>query len=136
MSQVVGVSPGLILLPAREYVWELKNRLEIKIPNKGLISENLAEGDLAFGVKIIGEDEFLVFDEGMLSLWEVPRILFARKLYPQLEANQAFNVTTLEIVDDEITIYGEIMLYLSATRRPEPNEPNVLECKDKMINEV
>ena len=30
-------------------------------------------------------------------------------MYPQLEANQAFNVTTLEINDNEITIYGEVI---------------------------
>jgi len=109
MNQVVGVAPGLILLPAREYVWELKKRMEIKIPNKGLISEHLQPGELTEGVKIVGEDEFLVFDDNMLSLWEVPRILFAHKLYPQLEINQAFNVTTLEINDNEITIYGEVI---------------------------
>ena len=34
------------------------------------------------------------------------------------------------------TIYGEITLYVSTTRRPEPNEPNVIECKDKMLNEI
>jgi len=109
MNQVVGVAPGLILLPAREYVWELKKRLEIKIPNEGFISEYLQQGELAPGVKILGEDEFLVFEDNLLSLWEIPRILFARKLYPQLEANQAFNVTTLALNGTDITIYGEII---------------------------
>jgi hypothetical protein len=109
MNQVVGVSPGLILLPAREYVWELKKRVEIKIPNEGLISEHLQPEELAKGVKIVGDDAFLVFDDNMLSLWEIPRILFAYKLYPQLEANQAFNVTTLEVGDNDITIYGEVI---------------------------
>ena len=109
MNQVVGISPGLILLPAREYVWELKKRVEIKIPNKGLISEHLHPEELAEGVKIVGEDAFIIFDDNMLSLWEIPRILFAHKLYPQLEANQAFNVTTLAVSDSEITIYGEVI---------------------------
>ncbi|KKN15291.1 hypothetical protein LCGC14_0987500 [marine sediment metagenome] len=109
MNQVVGISPGLILLPAREYVWELKKRVEIKIPNEGLISEHLQPEELAEGVKIVGDDAFIVFDDNMLSLWEIPRILFAHKLYPQLEANQAFNVTTLAVSDSEITIYGEVI---------------------------
>lgn len=109
MSRVVGVSPGLILLPAREYVWELKKRVEIKIPNEGLISDSLKSGELAEGVKIVGDDEFLVFGDNLLSLWEIPRILFAHKLYPQLEENQAFNVTTLEIDGEFVTIYGEII---------------------------
>jgi hypothetical protein len=109
MGRAVGVSPGLILLPAREYIWELKNRVEIKIPNGGLISEHLQSEMLATGVKIGGEDEFLVFGENLLSLWEIPRILFACKLYPQLKANQALNVMTLEMDDNEITIYGEII---------------------------
>ncbi len=109
MNQVVGISPGLILLPAREYVWELKRRVEIKIPNEGLISDHLQPDELSKGVKIVGDDEFLVFDDNMLSLWEIPRILFAHKLYPQLETNQAFNVTTLEVSDNEITIYGEVI---------------------------
>jgi len=115
MNQVVGISPGLILLPAREYVWELKNRVEIKIPNEGLISEHLQSDELSEGVKIVGDDAFLVFDDNMLSLWEIPRILFARKLYPQLEANQAFNVTTLAVSDSEITIYGEVIESVEAT---------------------
>ncbi len=109
MNQVVGISPGLILLPAREYVWELKKRVEIKIPNEGLISEHLQPEELAEGVKIVGDDAFIVFDDNMLSLWEIPRILFAHKLYPQLEAKQAFNVTTLAVSDGEITIYGEVI---------------------------
>jgi hypothetical protein len=109
MNQVVGISPGLILLPAREYVWELKKRVEIKIPNKGLISDHLQPDELSKGVKIVGDDEFLVFDDNLLSLWEIPRILFAHKLYPQLETNQAFNVTTLDVSDSEITIYGEVI---------------------------
>ncbi len=109
MNQVVGISPGLILLPAREYVWELKRRVEIKIPNAGLISDHLQPDELAKGVKIVGDDAFLVFDDNMLSLWEIPRILFAHKLYPQLETNQAFNVTTLEVSEGEVTIYGEVI---------------------------
>jgi len=109
MNQVVGVAPGLILLPAREYVWELKKRMEIKIPNEGLISEHLKSGELSEGVKIVGDDEFLVFDDNMLSLWEIPRILFAHKLYPALETTQAFNITTLEVSANEITIYGEVI---------------------------
>jgi len=109
MNQVVGVSPGLILLPAREYVWELKQKVEIKIPNDGLISMLLQPDALAPGVKIAGEDEFIVFDDDLLSLWEIPRILFALKRYPQLEANQALNVVTLEVSGNEITIYGEVI---------------------------
>ncbi len=109
MTQVVGVSPGLILLPALEYVWELKKRVEIKIPNEGLISDLLKSKDLAPGVKIEGEDEFLVFADNLLSLWEIPRILFAHKLYPALEENQALNITTLEVLDNELKIYGEII---------------------------
>jgi hypothetical protein len=109
MNQVVGVSPGLILLPAREYVWELKQRVEIKIPNDGRISMHLQPDALAPGVTIAGEDEFIVFDDDLLSLWEIPRILFALKLYPQLEANQALNVVTLAVRDGEITIYGEVI---------------------------
>ena len=92
MNQVVGVSPGLLLLPAREYVWKLNKRVEIKIPNEGLISDSLKPGELAEGVKIVGNDEYLVFGDNLLSLWEIPRILFAHKLYPQLDENQAFNV--------------------------------------------
>ena len=118
MNQVVGISPGLILLPAREYVWELKNRVEIKIPNEGLISEHLQPDELSEGVKIVGDDAFLVFDDNMLSLWEIPRILFARKLYPQLEANQAFNVTTLEVSEGEITIYGEVIESVEVEETP------------------
>ncbi len=109
MNQVAGISPGLILLPAREYVWSLKKRLEIKIPNEGLISDHIRPEELAKGVRITGKDNFLVFEDNLLSLWEIPRILFAHRLYPQLEANQAFNITTLEISDDKIIIYGEII---------------------------
>lgn len=34
------------------------------------------------------------------------------------------------------TNYGEITLYVQGTKRTVPNDPNVLECKDKMINEI
>jgi hypothetical protein len=113
MGQPVrGVAPGFLLLPAREYRWELKNRVEIRVPLKGSINELLGSKTLVDGVKIAGDDEFAVIEEDLLYLWEIIRVLFAKAEYPELRDNECLNVVTLERHDDELILYGEIITSL------------------------
>lgn len=110
MGQAVrGVAPGFLLLPAREYKWELKNRAEIRIPIEGKISALLEPGALEEGVKIEGDDTFVIFDEGLFSLWETVRVLFATSLYPNLLEDECLNVVALERDGEELVIHGEII---------------------------
>lgn len=108
MSKVRGVS-GLVLLPARDYEWELVGRHSIRIPRQGKISDILNEQELASGVKIAGDDEFSVFEDNVMLLWEVVRVMFARSQYPSLEDDQCFNVVALEVSDDSIVVHGEVI---------------------------
>lgn len=110
MGQVArGVAPGFLLLPARDYKWELKNRVEIRVPVEGKISELLEPGALDTGVKIAGDDEFVIFDDGMFSLWETVRVLFATSLYPNLLEDECLNVVALERDGEELVVHGEII---------------------------
>lgn len=109
MATVKGVAPGFLLLPAREYTWELIRKVQISIPIEGKISETLNDVELASGVKIAGEDDFCIFEEDTFYLWEIVRVLFAKVSYPQLKDDECLNVVALERTGNDLIIYGEII---------------------------
>lgn len=108
-NKVRGVAPGFLLLPAREYEWELVRKLEITIPNKGQLEDLVKANSASEQLKFAGEDSFTVFEDGVLSLWEVIRVLFANVRYPDLKDNECFNVFGVEINDDNIVLHGEVI---------------------------
>jgi hypothetical protein len=108
MGIVKGVS-GMVLLPARDYEWELVGRHTIEVPVSGKISDLLSETELASGFSIPGEDEFSITDDSVFLLWELVRVLFAASKYPALEVNEYFNVMALEQVGAKLLVHGEII---------------------------
>ena len=108
MGTARGIS-GMILLPAKEYEWELKSRHTIEVPNSGKISEFLNEHELAIGTSIPGDDEFTVNDDGLFQVWELVRVLFASAQYPALEDGECFNVVAVEMDEDVIRVHGEVI---------------------------
>ena len=108
-DRVKGVAPGFLLIPAREYDWELESRIEIRIPNKGLVSEQVKDKPLAGGISFAGDDQFHIFEDNTLLLWEVVKVLFAGAKYPHLEDNQCLNVVALELDGEEVVLHGEII---------------------------
>ncbi len=112
-SKVKGVAPGFLLLPAREYDWELRNRISIPVPLTGSIKELLGARELDAGVSIAGEDGFSIFEGGIVQLWEVVRVLFAGAQYPALEDDESLNVLALEFTDENVILHGEIIRSLA-----------------------
>lgn len=108
MSRARGIS-GLILLPAKEYEWELKGRYAIEVPNTGKIEEFLRDHELEAGTLIPGDNEFSIFSDGVFQLWELVRVLFADAKYPALEEGECFNVVALETDENIIRVHGEII---------------------------
>lgn len=111
-NRVRGVAPGLILVPAREYEWELVQKVTINVPNKGRITDFLNEQELADGIKLPGDDEFVILEDNLLLLWEIVRVLFAKAKYPNLEDDQCLNVTALEFEGEDVVLHGEILKYV------------------------
>jgi len=109
MGTTVGVAPGFLLLPAREYEWELKKKVEFRLPLKGSIQSVLRKDVLSGDVRIAGEDAFSIFEDNVLLLWETVRVMFASSLYPELESDECLNVVALEFEDDELIVYGEVI---------------------------
>jgi len=109
MTKTVGVAPGFLLLPAREYEWELKKKVEFRLPLKGSIENILRKDVLTGGIQIAGEDAFSIFEDNVLLLWELVRVMFAGARYPELESDECLNVVALEFTDDEVIIYGEVI---------------------------
>lgn len=109
MSKATGVAPGFLLLPAREYEWQLEKKIQIRIPVKGSIQELLSGTDLPTGMRIAGDDEFSVFEDGLLLLWEIIRVLFSQGKYPSLEDDQSLNIVALEFEGDEVVLHGEVI---------------------------
>lgn len=104
-----GVAPGFLLIPARDYSWELVRRVQLRLPNTGSIRAIIDQGVLDKNVSFPGEDEFSLFEDNVLLLWEVVRVLFASAQYPQLSDDECLNVVALEIAGDEIVLSGEII---------------------------
>lgn len=108
MNTARGIS-GLVLLPAKEYEWELKGRHVIEVPNTGKISQFLSENELKPGTSIPGDDDFVILDDGLFQLWELVRVLFASAQYPALGEDEYFNVVALEKGENVIRVHGEII---------------------------
>lgn len=109
MPSVAGIAPGFLLMPAREYSWQLKNKVEIRVPLRGSIKKLLSNIVGAGEIDVGGEDQFSIFEDNVLQLWEIVRILFVQAKYPALADDECLNVVALELIDDEIVLYGEII---------------------------
>jgi hypothetical protein len=107
--KVRGIAPGFLLLPAREYEWQLDRRVEIRVPRQGSVSSLLGKQPLAEGIKFPGDDDFSIFEDNLLLLWEVVRVMFAGSQYPHLEDNQCLNIVALEVLEQEIVLHGEVI---------------------------
>lgn len=108
-STVKGVAPGFLLLPAREYSWELVRRIEVEVPNTGSLQELVGPKEFAPGVTFSGEDSFSVFEDNTLLLWELIRVLFAKAAYPALKDDECLNVVALDFKGDTVVLHGEII---------------------------
>ena len=114
-NMVKGIAPGFLLIPAREYSWELVNRVQIRIPNEGSIKELIGPKDFAAGVSFPGDADFCLFDDNALLLWEVVRVLFAGAQYPQLNDDQCLNIVAMDLprtATDELVLHGEIVRHV------------------------
>lgn len=107
--RAVGVAPGFLLLPAREYSWQLQRKIELRLPLKGSISEILNKDNLPGNVVIGGDDEFNIFEDNVVLLWDIVRLMFAGHRYPYLEDDESLNVVALEFTDTEVVLYGEVI---------------------------
>lgn len=108
-NAVKGVAPGFLLLPAREYSWELVRRIQVEVPNAGSLQELVGSKEFAPGVGFSGDDDFSIFEDNTLLLWELVRVLFAKASYPALQDNECVNVVALEFKGDTIVLHGEII---------------------------
>lgn len=109
MATVKGVAPGFLLLPAREYSYELKKRVAIELPISGSTADLLKSAALGEGVKIGLEEDFNLFEEDVFYLWQVVGVLFAKSKYPQLSDDEMLSVVAIEKLNDKIILHGEIL---------------------------
>ena len=111
MSTVRGAVPGLVLLPAQDLLWEkITEPVTIVLPTRGKISELPAMQNITDGVKIPGEDEFCLMEEGVFRFIEMVRVLFAVGKYPNLKGNECFIVFGVEDDGpDSVIIHGQVV---------------------------
>ena len=101
--------PTMALLPAKRFKFKvLRDVHKIVVPNSG----NYAELDNKFFSKEDGDFDIFnsnnVFDASSLT-----KLLFAAKKYPDLNDNELFCPTVVRLYDDNVVIYGKIIIILS-----------------------
>jgi len=106
---VKGIAPGFLLLPAREYSWELIRKVEIRVPNEGSIQELVDNSMASKDVKFTGDDDFAINDDNLVLLWELVKVLFAAAKYPDLNDNECLNVVAMGFEGNEVVLYGEVI---------------------------
>lgn len=106
MSETTNVTgmPTMALLPAKNYNFDLLSDVfEITIPAKGryvdIDSEFFSEDD----------GEFCVYEEGVLNMSMITKVLFSTSKYPELVEGQLFCPTDLKLSEDQITVYGQVL---------------------------
>ncbi len=108
-NNVRGVAPGFMLASAQNYNWELKDRVEIRLPLRGSIADYLGSGAVDSEGLPGGEDAFSIFEDDVFQMWEVVRVLFALGKYPQLQTDECLNVVAMELAGEELVLYGQII---------------------------
>lgn len=107
--RAIGVAPGFLLLPARQYEWELQRKIELSLPLRGKISDILSHDTIPTNVSFAGDDEYNIFEDNLLLLWEIVRVMFAGHRYPWLEDDESLNVVALEFTETDVKIFGEVI---------------------------
>ena len=109
MSSVKGVAPGFLLLPAKEYEWELVRKVQIDLPNEGSLQQLVNFTSPEAGLSFPGEDEFCLSEDGLILLWQTVQVLFAANKYPELKDDECLNVVGLQHSKGKMTLFGEII---------------------------
>ena len=109
MVRTVGIAPGFLLLPAQEYEWEVKQKVEIRLPRRGKISDLSGPTYLVGNTPFSTEDDFSVYEDNLVLFWELIRVLFAQSQYPALEPDECLAVVALQFSEDEVIVHGEVI---------------------------
>ncbi len=109
MTTATGVAPGFLLVPAREYSWELGDIVEIRVPLKGKISDLVEPAALGSSNLFTESDEFSIFEDNLVLFWELVRVLFADSKYPKLEDNESLMVVALDFSESDAILHGKII---------------------------
>lgn len=95
--------PSLSLLPLMNVNFKIVDSLRIQVPNKGDYHKLMPDVfDQEAG-------NFTVFENNILHLPSITKVLLATGNYPQLKNNQLFVPSHFEFLDKSIIIKGDIL---------------------------
>lgn len=112
-DKIIQGTPPMVFLPARNYVFRVsKENYIISIPRKGEYNE------IAPDLFSKEDGKFNIYDEnsGILYTPSITKVLFAASKYPDLKFNEFFAPYSIKINKDEVSIVGNIVEMLVATR--------------------
>ena len=110
-SKQVG-TPTMVLLPARNYYFQVTGQHKITLPRKG----TYAELEPGYFSESDGEFNLLDSENSIMYLPAISKVLFATKQYPNLKPNQLFAPIAVKYEEEEVHIYGQLVEML------DPNE--------------
>jgi hypothetical protein len=108
--------PPALLLPARDYVFSEEAKIiSIVLPREGKYSDIDPTFNDNFGTK---DEKFSVVrttknNTEMIYMSEISRLMFAKKIYPELQDHQAFIIAAIEIKSKEVVVHGKIISILT-----------------------
>lgn len=100
-------APTMGLLPARNRKFTLSEVASVEVPIKGKFS------DLDSEYFKNNDTEFSLYDNGILNVSSISKILFSAGKYPALEPTQMFCPISFVISDKTILIIGQVVTFLT-----------------------
>lgn len=116
-------TPSMVLLPSRNYPFKVSEKMyTITIPRKG----SYYGLDPSFFSEEDGEFELYNEKEGVMYLPAISKVLFASKLYPDLENHQLFAVISIVFKKDVVEISGYVIDMLDAGQLIDGKNSNII----------
>lgn len=107
--------PSIGFLPVRQYTFKVStDSYKLTLPNKGTFKEL----DPEF-FKDIQDESFEIFQDNVLQLSMLTKVLFAAKQYPELQASQVFCPISIELAGDVVNVFGQVVEFVKEVKTDE-----------------
>ena len=98
--------PSALLLPARDYEFNVYDTYKLIIPKNGKYH------DLAPEIFDENSGEFHLFKDGVLHVPAITRVLLACNKYPDLKSNQALAILSIQELENTVAVFVSLVEFI------------------------